>query len=107
MVAGCPLVVLNLWDVTDKDIDAFGMHLLSSTGVRFDGEDKDNGYEGLSGLLDFDSEDDAGDTGDESAVPVNLAALLPRARQRCKLRLLNGAAPVAYGVPVYLSPIIE
>ncbi|RDD39508.1 Separin [Trichoplax sp. H2] len=30
LLAGCPCIVANMWDVTDKDIDRFTMHLIQS-----------------------------------------------------------------------------
>jgi len=71
-----PAVVGNLWDVTDKDIDAFGSSILS--------------------LL-------SGNNEGEGANPQgSLLATLSTSRDTCKLRFLNGAAPVCYGIPIEL-----
>lgn len=69
MLGGCPALVANLWDVTDKDIDRFSIDMLK----RF----VDNGE--------------------------SLPNSLQNARKACKLKSLIGAAPVCYGVPVYVS----
>lgn len=80
LLAGCPALVANLWDVTDRDIDKFSNVLLDSWV----------------------------DTSDHSPRPGRrrtLAEELPSARGACKLRYLNGASPVCYGVPtVQLAP---
>jgi hypothetical protein len=77
VLAGCPALVANLWDVTDKDIDKFSNTLLESW---VDGKD---------------STADASNAGNVRSLPEEL----PEARQACKFLYLNGAAPVCYGVP--------
>ncbi|KAG1788751.1 peptidase family C50-domain-containing protein [Suillus plorans] len=75
MLAGCPLLVANLWDVTDRDIDKFSQAVFDSlrlTPTR-------GGEQGMSA--------------------VNAIA---QAREVCKLKYLTGAAPVVYGIPFYL-----
>ncbi|KAJ1452741.1 peptidase family C50-domain-containing protein [Pelagophyceae sp. CCMP2097] len=71
---GCPCVVANLWDVTDRDVDKLTLNLLANWVKR----------------------------PEESA-----ASLLPAAREECKLRYLNGAAAVVYGVPLSLNQIFD
>lgn len=97
-----PSLVANLWDVTDKDIDALTMQLFIKTGLHPSDE---KGYQ-----------------------PVSLTQALAEARSSCQLRYLNGmlhfyditatrsigllhgscysrdmtgAAPVVYGMPVH------
>lgn len=74
MYAGCPTILVNLWDVTDKDIDKFTDCMLTKLKLYPD-DDKENG-EG-----------------------ANLGEAVDEARQVCFLRHLNGAAPVIYGLP--------
>ncbi|XP_062568932.1 uncharacterized protein LOC134231045 [Saccostrea cucullata] len=74
-MAGCPCMVANLWDVTDKDIDRFLACLLSSW---------------LSEEATMD--------------PRSLLDVIPKARAACRLPHLIGAAPVVYGFPVFLKP---
>ncbi|KAJ8260340.1 hypothetical protein GJAV_G00179830 [Gymnothorax javanicus] len=70
LMAGCPLVLGNLWDVTDRDIDRFTKALLQSwLSARG------------TGLLDH----------------------MNSSRQATYLKHLIGAAPVVYGLPVYLK----
>lgn len=71
--AGSPTVLVNLWDVTDKDIDRF-------TDVVFE----------KIGLWPLANIDDA---------KFELSEAVGQARSVCLLRHLNGAAPVVYGLP--------
>ncbi|KAG0699186.1 peptidase family C50-domain-containing protein [Suillus ampliporus] len=75
MLAGCPLLVANLWDVTDRDIDKFSQAV-------------------------FDSLRLTPTRGGEQGVSVVTA--IAQAREACKLKYLTGAAPVVYGIPFYL-----
>lgn len=68
LLAGAPAVVANLWDVTDKDIDAVTATILEEWGA-----DSDH-----AGLLN----------------------VVSKARDSCRLRFINGAAPVVYGLQV-------
>jgi separase len=85
MVAGCPAVVANLWDVTDRDIDRFSRSLLN----RFLG-----GGGGEGGAV-------PGHGGDEGA--VDTSAAVATCRSSCRLRHLIGAAPVCYGIPTVVA----
>ncbi|KAJ2784123.1 separin protein [Coemansia interrupta] len=78
-VAGCPALVGNLWDVGDKDIDRFAAEVLRQWGVV------------------------AGEIGAPVCRRVSLAQAVCAARKVCRMPFLTGAAPVVYGVPVYLS----
>ena len=75
----------TLWDVTDRDIDRLSEDVFKRLNV------------------------DAAHVPDKSSMP----ALLPlsgmstvqavgASRDACKLKYLTGAAPVVYGIPVYL-----
>ncbi|CAI7640892.1 unnamed protein product [Penicillium glandicola] len=78
--AGSPALVATLWDVTDRDIDRF-------TTTAFD----------AWGLIEKK------DKKDKSREDVGLDTAIARSRGACVLRYLNGAAPVIYGVPVFLE----
>lgn len=71
--AGSPALMATLWDVTDKDIDRFAISAFDQWGLL--GEKKN----------------------------VSLDMAIARSRKACVLKYLNGAAPVVYGVPVFLS----
>ncbi|XP_056607508.1 separin [Triplophysa dalaica] len=70
LTAGCPLVLGNLWDVTDRDLDRFTSALLQSW---------------LS-------------AGPGSSLLQHLA----QSRNATHLKHIIGAAPIAYGLPVYI-----
>lgn len=72
LLGGAPAAVGNLWDVTDRDIDALSRQLLWAWFGQEDG----------------------------NGAGVTLAAAVAKARSACRLRMLNGAATVCYGVPV-------
>merc|ERR1712228_402563 len=72
MIASCPIVVANLWDVTDKDIDQFSAHMLRKCVLK-----QEDGI-------------------------VNVPKAVSESRSKCKLRYLNGAAPICYGIPFHL-----
>ncbi|KAI9598883.1 peptidase family C50-domain-containing protein [Syncephalis fuscata] len=87
LIAGSRGVVVNLWDVTDKDIDRFSMALLKQWGLApVTASTKGRGQTTLKQPL----------------VPVNLATAVAIARKECTLGYLVGAAPVIYGIP-YLT----
>lgn len=74
MIAGSPSVTVNLWDVTDKDIDKLSTVVLEQVGL----------YDGSN-----------------AAGTLSTMEALPKARDSCKLKYLTGAAPVHYGVPIW------
>jgi separase len=75
LIAHSPLLVANLWDVTDRDIDKFSQAV-------------------------FDSLRLTPTRGGEQSTSVVTA--IAQAREVCKLKYLTGAAPVVYGIPFYL-----
>ena len=109
MHAGAPAVVGTLWDVTDKDIDRFSVRALQRWGLFLESpENKGKRSEsptkrsmkgkgkGRAKVKEYvESEVTAGN--------VSLDKAVAEARESCILRYLNGAAPVVYGVPVYLA----
>jgi separase len=77
--AGSPALVATLWDVTDRDIDRFSTSAFETWGL-------------LGGKMRSVDEE-----------PVGLDTAIAGARKSCVLKYLNGAAPVVYGVPVFLE----
>ncbi|CUS23597.1 LAQU0S10e04104g1_1 [Lachancea quebecensis] len=71
LLGGCPMVVGNLWDVTDKDIDKFSTTMFEELGL-------------IGG----------------SKSPKTVSEALAVARGSCQLKYLNGAAPIMYGIPL-------
>ncbi|ODQ81332.1 hypothetical protein BABINDRAFT_17995, partial [Babjeviella inositovora NRRL Y-12698] len=72
LAGGCPMVLVNLWDVTDKDIDTFSLSLFEKWGL-------------VRG---------------SHPVRANICEAVCQSRDVCKLRFLNGAAPIVYGLPL-------
>lgn len=75
LLGGCPLVLGNLWDVTDKDIDKFS--------------------ESLFGKIGLTSEPKVSSIQEEK-----ISTAVSKSRDVCHLKYLNGAAPVVYGLPM-------
>ena len=127
LLGGSAAVVANLWDVTDKDIDKFSKKALeewglfssssasryAKTGVgevgktpaktprkrsKSRGRDRTTDDTGLFGTGVLVGEGGGGGKG-----KVSLVEAVARGRAECHLKYLNGAAPVVYGVPVYLA----
>ncbi|KAF8212071.1 peptidase family C50-domain-containing protein [Mycena galopus ATCC 62051] len=81
MLAGCPTLVANLWDVTDRDIDIFSQSVFDKLKLTVDGvRSWEVAREGQTSLV----------------------AAVAQSRTSCKLKYLTGAAPVVYGIPFYL-----
>ncbi|KAF7984668.1 hypothetical protein HWV62_12932 [Athelia sp. TMB] len=82
MLAGCPTLVANLWDVTDRDIDKFSQAVFDKINLSAEGVRQGRGQDGAE---------------------FSLVAAVAQARASCKLKYLTGAAPVVYGIPFYLA----
>ncbi|BFZ60702.1 separin protein [Saitoella coloradoensis] len=85
VIAGCPTLVANLWDVTDKDIDLFSVKVLERWGLLKEDETKKH-----SKRTDAEGK-------------TSLVRAVALSRDECTLKYLNGAAPVVYGIPCYLK----
>jgi separase len=82
LLAGCPTVLANLWDVTDKDIDRFTKEVFDKWGLlRNELEEKRGGNKQRNSLVEA----------------------VAAARNKCVMKYLNGAAPVVYGIPAYFG----
>ena len=92
--AGCPAVVANLWDVTDRDIDRVTEHLLSGWAGLPTPANYGEAEEGTSSAAAGSGRRGADEGG------VSLLESLANSRAACKLQNLIGCAPVCYGVPV-------
>ena len=104
MHAGCPAMLATLWDVTDKDIDRFSHTVLEKWGlfeshqppVSSSPVKKGPKQKGKGRAKNTDKVDE------EGKKPISLDQAVTQSRDSCILKYLNGAAPVVYGVPVYL-----
>ncbi|CCK68553.1 separase KNAG_0B01060 [Huiozyma naganishii CBS 8797] len=74
LLGGSPLVLGNLWDVTDKDIDKFSQSVFEKIGLIKDFQGEISGYKDIPDAV-------------------------AESRDVCHLKYLNGAAPVIYGLP--------
>lgn len=74
LMGGSPLILGNLWDVTDKDIDKFSMSVFEKIGL----------------IRNVATSFDEG---------ISISDAVLESRGLCNLRYLNGAAPVVYGLP--------
>lgn len=70
LTCGAPMVLANLWDVTDRDIDQFSHGVFEKWGLL-----------------------------NPTPRRVNIAEAVMQSRSQCNLQYLNGCAPVVYGVP--------
>ncbi|TDL24888.1 hypothetical protein BD410DRAFT_766456 [Rickenella mellea] len=84
MLAGCPTLVANLWDVTDRDIDKFSLSVFDKLHLKASEIKKSRN--------DQKKKEDG----------VSVIAAVAQARESCKLKYLTGAAPIVYGIPFYL-----
>lgn len=75
LVCGSPMVVANLWDITDKDIDAFSLAVFDKWG--------------LCPLAQTPEQ--------------NICQAVASSRDTCTLKYLNGAAPIVHGLPLFLE----
>ncbi len=88
IIGKSPMILANLWDVTDKDIDRFTLNTLEKWGLFVD-------YDSIDIVDSLDnSENDNNHT---------LCECVAKSRNSCKLKYLNGAAPVVYGLPLKLK----
>ena len=99
MHAGCPAMVATLWDVTDKDIDRFSDTVLQKWGLFQDPKPPP-----LSSPVKKARKPKVKEVTAISSTntPLSLDQAVASGRDSCFLRYLNGAAPVVYGVPVFL-----
>lgn len=74
--------MVNLWDVTDGDINRFSKFLLESSSI-------------IGGINRVDQ-----NAGDSQCLPL-LEAFV-QARDKCNFKYFTGGAPVIYGLPFKL-----
>ncbi|PWA66399.1 separase [Artemisia annua] len=119
LFAGSPVIIANLWDVTDKDIDRFGKAMLDAwiTARSTSSLDCAQCTEIADKLkeLNIDEGKRKGKKkiSKSNSIEVNeinsstfgckhrpkVGSFMGNARQACALPFLIGAAPVCYGVP--------
>ena len=112
-------MLANLWDVTDRDIDRLSYGVFSRWGLceerpksrcldddNFEPE-RGRGLDfGCASLGERKRQLQASMKGGKYIATkrdVSLTEALAAARDDCTLKYLNGAAPVIYGVPIFLE----
>lgn len=122
LLAGSPVIVGNLWEVTDKDIDRFGKAMYgawlrerSSVSVGCDQctslveEVEAQNLRGCKGNKKKVSRKKIIETSDIGLCKNGcdhrrkLGSFMGQAREACTLPFLIGAAPVCYGVPTGIN----
>ena len=129
----CLSVVATLWDVTDKDIDRFSLTVGEEWGLWSPPAEPTNKLPSKTpkkrerlavapstpqkapktpktprvvktpAAAKTPARNRSRSTARDGSVKLSLAGAVARSRDACYLRYLNGAAPVVYGVPVYLG----
>lgn len=127
----CLAIVATLWDVTDKDIDRFSLTIgeewglwsppaepakapsktpkkrerlvAPSTPQKAPKTPKTPKVVKTPAAAKTPARSRSRSTAGDRQGPTSLAGAVARSRDACYLRYLNGAAPVVYGVPVYLG----
>ncbi|CAN6476418.1 unnamed protein product [Victoria cruziana] len=119
LIAGCPTVIANLWDVTDKDIDKFSKVLLKDwlehVSMTSDLEERFQNLQ-VASSTKFRKKTPRCSKKATDAQQVNhkfqisdgegtlrVASSMGKARDACRLPFLVGASSVCYGVPTFLS----
>ena len=109
LAADSPLVIANLWDVTDRDIDRFSSAVLRRW-LHTTAPPPTNGASGSAGSSKQPSarrpeaaKEGAGARGGGETDDVDMSAAVAAARDSCRLPHLIGAAPVCYGLPTRLQ----
>ncbi|KAF3937250.1 Separin [Dactylella cylindrospora] len=97
---GSAAVVVTLWDVTDKDIDKYSSKVFESWGLFK--EEKEKKEKRSKGKLKIKHDEEVV-VEKPAASSMSLCQAAATSRTVCKMRYLNGAAPVVYGVPIYLK----
>lgn len=76
-----PTLIVNLWDVTDKDIDRFAQSVFNKMGLD-------------PTTVEMHGQREVGEE-------MSVVAAVAESRDVCKLKYLTGAAPIVYGIPFY------
>ena len=103
MHAGCPALLATLWDVTDKDIDKFSYKVLEDWGLFQNPQPQNSPVKKIANQRGKSKVEEVESVTEFERSPVSLDEAVATGRRVCNLRYLNGAAPVVYGVPVYIA----
>ncbi|KAL8721079.1 MAG: hypothetical protein Q9225_002151 [Loekoesia sp. 1 TL-2023] len=103
MQAGCPAIVATLWDVTDKDIDRFSETMLQKWGLFKMQAAPNSSPAKKSTRAKGKNKARSSPSPSSESGSMSLDQAVARGRGSCIFRYLNGAAPVVYGIPMFLS----
>ncbi|KAF9565327.1 hypothetical protein EC968_004164 [Mortierella alpina] len=115
LLAGCPTLVANLWDVTDRDLDRFSKAVFSLWGLDENWRGRTpsagswlerDGVESMEGIEEGGSEEGGREEGAMKSSPgarLSIVEAVKEAREECRLKYLVGAASVVYGIPCFLK----
>ena len=101
--AGCPAMVATLWDVTDKDIDRFSRTMLQKWGLLQNQPPANSSPVKKSARAKGKSKVQQSPPPPPDRERLSLDQAVAHGRGSCIFRYLNGAAPVVYGIPIFLS----
>lgn len=110
MLAGCPSLVANLWDATDKELDGVSESVLRRMGL-IDMDSPSSQHQKDEALRGHRSSSSSSSSSSSNSINcthtpaparrVSIARAVAESRDACKLPYLTGAACIVYGVPVY------
>ncbi|KAI3654592.1 hypothetical protein MP228_000646 [Amoeboaphelidium protococcarum] len=86
IMANSPLVVGNLWDVTDKELDKLSVQILLRAGILKNSDIKGTYFESLQM--------------EENCLVVSITQAVALSRDQVRLPHLTGASMICYGIPV-------
>ncbi len=105
LMGGAPLVVANLWDVTDKDIDRFCLEALSRIVAVEEGgakkTTKKKKKKKKTTKKQTTKKHKKGEEEEANQIGVDMLSAVCAARDACHMQWMIGAAPVVYGIPVF------
>lgn len=101
-MAGCPSLVGNLWDTTDREIDGVAMEVMKKLGLKKEeNEDQGKGKEKEKEKPRKTKSSSEAEKLEKDKRPMSIVRAVAESRNACKLPFLTGAAVVCYGIPVY------
>ncbi|KAL8923331.1 MAG: hypothetical protein Q9172_003172 [Xanthocarpia lactea] len=101
--AGCPAMLATLWNVTDKDIDRFSKSVLQKWGLLSSQPAPDSSPVKKTARSRGNNKARQSPPPSPESGNVSLDQAVAQGRESCIFPYLNGAAPVVYGIPVFVE----
>ncbi|KAL8657624.1 MAG: hypothetical protein Q9226_001727 [Calogaya cf. arnoldii] len=101
--AGCPAVLATLWNVTDRDIDRFSESVLQKWGLLSNQTAPDRSPVKRTARSRGKSKAGPSAPPPGESGNMSLDQAVAQGRGSCIFRYLNGAAPVVYGIPIFIG----